>query len=78
YSLLEITIEGGKFHQIRAQLSAAGFPILGDVKYGGERWHDQRFIALCATALSFCPATGGEPIYISIPWRPEWKEFLRF
>ena len=33
YSLLKIRIEGGKFHQIRAQLSLAGFPIVGDIKY---------------------------------------------
>ncbi len=35
-ALLEIQIETGRFHQIRAQLSHAGFPILGDQKYGNE------------------------------------------
>ena len=35
-SLLEVRIETGRFHQIRAQLAHAGFPILGDQKYGNE------------------------------------------
>lgn len=33
-SLLEIEIETGKTHQIRAQLSHIGHPIIGDGKYG--------------------------------------------
>lgn len=56
-SLLRVQIEHGRFHQIRAQLSHAGMPILGDSKYGSE----ERFanIALCASKLSFKhPVTG--------------------
>lgn len=34
YTLLEIKPETGKYHQIRAQLSAIGCPIVGDEKYG--------------------------------------------
>ncbi len=36
FTLLAVQIETGRFHQIRAQLSHAGFPILGDEKYGSE------------------------------------------
>lgn len=35
-SLLKITIPTGRTHQIRVHLSAIGYPILGDVKYGGS------------------------------------------
>jgi 23S rRNA pseudouridine1911/1915/1917 synthase len=35
-TLLEITLETGRYHQIRAQLSAIGLPILGDEKYGSR------------------------------------------
>lgn len=33
-TLLDIHIDTGRFHQIRAQLANAGWPILGDSKYG--------------------------------------------
>lgn len=35
-SLLEIELDTGRYHQIRAQLSAIGHPIIGDVKYGSK------------------------------------------
>lgn len=33
-SLLEIVLDTGRHHQIRAQMAHAGFPLLGDFKYG--------------------------------------------
>ena len=65
HSLLKVRIEGGKFHQIRSQLSIAGFPILGDVKYKGEKWENDKAIALCATQLSFIPATANEAVKVT-------------
>jgi len=36
YALLKIILKTGRSHQIRVQLSAMGFPILGDPKYGNR------------------------------------------
>ncbi len=36
-SLLDILLETGRFHQIRAQFSHRGHPLFGDVKYGGNQ-----------------------------------------
>ena len=58
-SLLDIRIETGRFHQIRAQLAHAGYPILGDRKYGNElsvSLTDQyqiKNVALCAYEIRF-------------------------
>lgn len=73
-SLLEIVIDTGRFHQIRAQLSHAGTPILGDVKYGTEHSarlsaaHQVRSVALCACDLEFLhPETGGKLTFHAAP-----------
>ncbi len=39
-TLLEVRLFTGKTHQIRAQLSAMGYPIIGDRKYGSNRVND--------------------------------------
>lgn len=43
-TLLAIRLVTGRFHQIRAQLSAMGHPILGDKKYGSQNACPEDFI----------------------------------
>lgn len=52
-ALLEIRPLQGKFHQIRAQLSAAGTPIVGDEQYGATLPYRPGAIALQAWSLRF-------------------------
>ncbi len=60
FSLLKIILKTGRHHQIRAQLSHIGHPIVGDSKYGSAiRLPDQK-IALTATSLTFDTATTSE------------------
>ena len=77
HTLLKIQLETGRFHQIRAQLSAIGHSIVGDKKYGASEQLGDASIALCATDLSFQAATIDEPIHISIPYPEAWKEYLK-
>ncbi|MDR1460682.1 MAG: RluA family pseudouridine synthase [Campylobacteraceae bacterium] len=35
-SVVEVSIETGRTHQIRAHLKSVGFPVVGDEKYGGR------------------------------------------
>lgn len=37
YTLVEVELLTGRTHQIRGSLSYIGFPIVGDIKYGGRR-----------------------------------------
>ncbi len=55
--LLEVHLETGRFHQIRFQLSQAGFPIIGDEKYGGP---PAKHIALRCVELSLVHPTTKE------------------
>lgn len=74
-SLVKITLETGRSHQIRAQFAEIGAPLLGDVKYGGEPM-SQNELCLCATSLSFTTATGDEPVEIEIEYPKEWKDYI--
>lgn len=83
FTLLAVQIETGRFHQIRAQLSHAGFPILGDEKYGSEeskelsREKKIRFTVLCAASLSFRhPVTGKTMAFTQAPQNPAFAEFV--
>ena len=77
YSLLKIKPATGKFHQIRAQLSLAGFPILGDVKYGAKFSLPDKSIALSATSISFQLATKKEIKKISIQMPAWWDKYIK-
>lgn len=81
-SLMEISIETGRFHQIRVQMANAGLPLLGDLKYGGEEeilvsgQLSVRFVALCACRLVFRQPVTGKELCFEI--RPRGEIFHRF
>ncbi|CAI8300542.1 MAG: Ribosomal large subunit pseudouridine synthase A [Owenweeksia sp. TMED14] len=65
----EVELFTGRYHQIRAQASFRGYPILGDVFYGGDPW-DQPGVALHASHLSFLhPKTNEEMSFDSLSTR---------
>jgi 23S rRNA pseudouridine1911/1915/1917 synthase len=72
YTLLEIDPLTGRHHQIRVQLSTAGWPIKGDVKYGARRGNTDRSISLLARSLSFEHPIKKEPVYIQAPYPASW------
>lgn len=53
YSRLEIKLITGRRHQIRAQMSSIGYPVVGDGKYGSSIAYFQGSIALIAKELIF-------------------------
>lgn len=55
-SLVEADLLTGRTHQIRAQFAHIGHPLLGDGKYGSNRFNKQygcRYQALCSYKLTF-------------------------
>ena len=76
--LLEIKPKTGKFHQIRAQLSAIGCPILGDEKYGSTLPFFKNSVALHASKLSFKNPQTGEIIQIKADLSKNdfWNTFI--
>ena len=64
FYLLEIDLQTGRHHQIRAQLSFIGNPIKGDLKYGSDRSNKNGSIHLHARALSFVHPVKREELVI--------------
>ena len=67
YFALEIHLHTGRHHQIRAQLSAIGSPIKGDLKYGFDRSNPDGGIHLHARKLIFVHPVSKENIEIIAP-----------
>lgn len=67
YYALEINLHTGRHHQIRAQLSAVGSPIKGDLKYGFERSNADGGIHLHARKLVFTHPVSKEHFEIVAP-----------
>jgi len=79
YHLLEVTLETGRHHQIRAQLARIGCPIKGDLKYGARRSNPGGGIHLHAREASFLHPVRGTPLRITAdpPPDPLWDEVVR-
>jgi 23S rRNA pseudouridine1911/1915/1917 synthase len=67
YYAIEINLHTGRQHQIRAQLSAIGSPIKGDLKYGFDRSNPDGGIHLHARKLVFIHPVSKENIEIIAP-----------
>lgn len=67
YFGLEINLHTGRHHQIRAQLSAIGSPIKGDLKYGFDRSNPDGGIHLHARKLVFTHPVSKEIITLVAP-----------
>lgn len=75
-TLVEIILETGRYHQIRAQLSASGCPILGDTLYGSPEPFQDFGIALHHRKMEFVHPVTKLAIAIEAEYPPSWP--LRF
>lgn len=78
YYLVEVDLETGRHHQIRAQLAHIGCPIKGDLKYGFPRSNQNGGISLHAREIRFVHPVSKEDIVITAPVPEEalWNNFV--
>lgn len=77
YYLLEVNLMTGRHHQIRAQLSALGCPVKGDIKYGFARTNPDGSICLHAREVEFTHPINKKSLVVTAP-APDsdvWKFF---
>lgn len=77
--LIEVKLITGRHHQIRAQLSFMGSPILGDIKYKAPEPAFGHFIFLHARYISFIHPVSKTPVAFEaeIPDHRIWQLFVK-
>lgn len=70
-SLIEVHLKTGRAHQIRLQLSEAGFPIIGDRKYGEDQ-PGRGDICLESYKMAFNHPTSKERLTFVLPLNNQW------
>lgn len=67
YTLVEVELQTGRHHQIRAQLARIGCPIRGDLKYGARRSLPGGGISLHSRCVEFEHPVRREPLSVTAP-----------
>ena len=73
YHLVEVELLTGRHHQIRCQLSAAGCPIKGDLKYGAPRSNPDGGICLQSHEVEFMHPVRKVPVHVCAEVPLSWK-----
>ena len=82
FSLLHVSLLTGRTHQIRVHLAHAGYPVLGDAKYGDFELNRRlekagvRRLFLHASRLALAHPLTREKIELKAPLPPEMKWFV--
>lgn len=76
-SLLELTLDTGRTHQIRIHLAHLGYPLIGDGMYG-IRSHWMTRQALHASAISFLSLKENKEITIQAPLPKDFTDAIEF
>lgn len=76
YTLLKLSLETGRTHQIRVHLAYIGFPLAGDDLYGGAADDIKRQALHCRDIYFTHPVTG-ENIHIISEFPEDFKELIK-
>lgn len=74
-ALLEVELETGRQHQVRAHLAHLGLPVLGDRVYGPDARRAPR-VLLHAAVLGFAHPVTGAPVRVEAPLPDDFRRAL--
>lgn len=75
-TLLRVTLETGRTHQIRVHMAYLGFPLCGDEMYGGDMSAIERQALHCGE-VSFVQPVTHEIIHVSAPLPEDMAELIK-
>jgi len=83
FTVLEVEIETGRFHQIRRHFALAGYPLMGDTRHGDRKLNREfarvtgcEGLFLRCMAIAFrCPDTGSAVSHRT-RWSREWHRLF--
>jgi 23S rRNA pseudouridine1911/1915/1917 synthase len=75
-ALIEARPKTGRTHQVRVHLSALGYPLLGDVLYGGSETDLIARPALHALSLTFTHPSSGKRVLFEAPYPEDIQQLL--
>jgi 23S rRNA pseudouridine1911/1915/1917 synthase len=76
-TLLELSLQSGRTHQIRVHMAAIGHPVVGDARYGApERALGSGRFFLHASNLAFTHPSSGERMEFSAPLPADLERYL--
>lgn len=73
-TLLKVTLETGRTHQIRVHCQSAGHPIIGDEKYATPSTTRHKHLALHAWRIAFHPTPNTAPAQFEAPCSRHFKQ----
>jgi 23S rRNA pseudouridine1911/1915/1917 synthase len=79
YFFVSVNLITGRHHQVRAQLSAIGCPIRGDLKYGARRSSPSGLIMLHAKRIALDQPRTAARVDVAAPFpqsEPLWSAFI--
>lgn len=83
YSLVELSPETGRKHQLRRHMAHISHPIIGDSRHGDLRHNralaehfDCQRLMLHASHLALNHPVTGERLVISAPWEQRWQHLM--
>jgi len=74
YSLLRISIETGRTHQIRVHMGHIGHPVLGDLAYGARHFACDR-VQLHASSITYPHPLTHEKIIVTSPLPEDFRQY---
>jgi 23S rRNA pseudouridine1911/1915/1917 synthase len=74
-AMVEVQLRTGRKHQIRVQFASRGYPVWGDVKYGGKQQRGTG-IALHAWRLSIEHPTAKTEMVFQSPVPAVWRQWF--